>query len=442
MNQESHIWTSSSWKRKPITQQAEYSDLQILEEELSKLKNHHPSIITPKEVLKLKETLVDVYNGKGFILQVGDCAERFADCSIDAVRHKVLFYDLLGNLFTKIAKTPAVVIGRMAGQFAKPRSELYETVDGKKVYSFKGENINGYHPNERTPCPKRLTEGHLKSLGVMNHIRQMKHAEITCAHFLEKVKKINQETFKESGDIVQSKVLEEPLPFEEKVKLEREVFVSHEALMLDYEETQVKVEDNKHFNLSAHFLWIGMRTNMVDGAHVEFFRGIENPVGIKLSKEVAATEEDLKKLINMIKMLNPNNEPGKLVLIARFGARYVEATLPKVVKAVLDEGLKVLWVIDAVHGNTQKVGSHKTRKFDDVLEEIVTGIKVFRDFGTKLHGVHLELTPEEVTECLGGSCFEIKEEDLGKNYTSYCDPRLNFSQSIELINTVAQEMSK
>jgi len=442
MNQESLIWTSSSWKRKPITQQAEYPDLQILDEELSKLRNHHPSVITPKEVTRLKETLVDVYNGKGFILQVGDCAERFADCNAEAIQHKVLFYDLLGNLFSKVAKTPAVVIGRMAGQFAKPRSEAYETVDGKKVYSFKGENVNGFHTHERTPCPKRLTEGHLKSLGVMNHIRQMKHAEVTCQHFLEKVKKVNQEHFKDENIEPENLILDEPLPFDEKVKIERDVFVSHEALMLDYEETQVKHEENKHYNLSAHFLWIGMRTNMVDGAHVEFFRGIENPIGIKLSKEVAASEEELKKLTDMIKMLNPKNEEGKLVLICRFGARYVEATMPKVLKAVLDEGLKVLWVIDAVHGNTQKVGSFKTRKLGDVREEIITGIKVIREFGLRLHGVHLELTPEEVTECLGGNCFEIKEEDLGKNYTSLCDPRLNFSQSIELINAVAQEMSK
>jgi len=436
MNQESLIWTSSSWKRKPICQQAEYPDLQILEEELAKLKNHHPSVITPQEVLKLKETLADVYNGKGFILQVGDCAERFADCNVEAVQHKVLFYDLLGNLFTKVAKTPAVVIGRMAGQFAKPRSETFEQVDGKKVYSFKGENVNGFHPHERTPCPKRLTEGHFKSIGVMNHIRQLKHAEVSCQHFLEKVKKVNQEYFKDTNDFT------EPLPIEEKSKVERDVYVSHEALMLDYEESQVKIEENKHYNLSAHFLWIGMRTNMVDGAHVEFFRGIENPIGIKLSKEVAATEEDLKKLTDMIKMLNPKNEAGKLVLIARFGARYVEATMPKVLKAILDEGLKVLWVIDAVHGNTQKVGNFKTRKLEDVREEIITGIKVFRAFGARLHGVHLELTPEEVTECLGGSCFEVREEDLGRNYTSLCDPRLNFSQSIELINAVAQEMSK
>jgi 3-deoxy-7-phosphoheptulonate synthase len=353
-----------------------------------------------------------------------------------------LFYDLLGNLFTKVTGSPAVVIGRMAGQFAKPRSETYETVDGKKVYSFKGENVNGFHAHERTPCPKRLTEGHLKSMGVMNHIRQMKHAEVTCAHFLEKVKKVNQETFKDCNEYSQSQIINEPLPFDDKVKVERDVYVSHEALMLDYEETQVRIEENKHYNLSAHFLWIGMRTNMIDGAHVEFFRGIENPIGIKLSKEVAATEEDLKKLIDMIKMLNPKNEAGKLVLIARFGARYVEATMPKVLKAVLDEGLKVLWVIDAVHGNTQKIAGFKTRKLEDVREEIITGIRVFREFGAKLHGVHLELTPEEVTECLGGSCFEIKEDDLGKNYTSLCDPRLNFSQSIELINAVAQEMSK
>lgn len=441
MNQETQIWTSSSWKRKPITQQAEYPDLQLLEEELAKLKDTHPSVITPKEVHRLKETLVDVYNGNGFILQVGDCAEKFEDCSAEAIRHKVMFYDLLGNLYSKVTKTPAVVIGRMAGQFAKPRSETFETVDGKKVFSFKGENINGFHTHERTPCPKRLTEGHFKSLGVMNHIRQMKHAEVTCSHFVEKVKKLNTEHFKEA-EASRPQYLVEPLPLEDKVKIERDVYVSHEALLLDYEETQVRVEDNKHYNLSAHFLWIGMRTNMVDGAHVEFFRGIENPIGIKLSKEVAATGESLKKLVDMVKLLNPKNEAGKLVLITRFGARYVESTMPKLIRAINDEGLKVLWLVDAVHGNTQKVGNFKTRKYEDVHEEIVNTIRVFRESGARLHGVHLEVTPEEVTECLGGTNFTVKEEDLGKNYTSLCDPRLNFSQSIELINAVAQEMTK
>lgn len=439
MNQESLMWTPSSWKRKPITQQAEYPCLQTLEGELTKLKEH-PQITTFKEISALKESLVDVYNGKGFILQVGDCAERFVDCSPEAVQHKVLFYDLLGKVFTKITETPTVVIGRMAGQFAKPRSETYETVNGNKVFSFKGENINGYHSHERTPCPTRMTEGHFKSLGAMNQIRKMKHAEVTCSHFLEKVQKLNSELFKEEDS--QERYLVEPLPTDEKVKIERDVYVSHEALMLDYEESQIKFEENMHYSASAHFLWIGMRTNMTDGAHVEFFRGLENPIGVKLSKEVAANEEELKKLIDMIKMLNPKNEAGKLVLIARFGARYVESTMPKVLKAVNDADLKVLWVIDAVHGNTQKVGSFKTRKLDDVQEEIHSAIKVFKEFGTRLHGVHLELTPEEVTECLGGSLFEIKEDDLGKNYTSYCDPRLNFSQSIELITSVAQEMIK
>lgn len=438
MNQDT--WTPSSWKNKPILQQAEYPDQKALQDELSKLKTL-PPIVSIEEVKTLKETLAEVQNGKGFILQVGDCAEKFSDCSTQAIHHKVLFYDLLGNLFSKITNTPTVVIGRMAGQFAKPRSENYETVDGKKVMSFKGENINGFHAHERVPDPKRLTEGYEKSVAVVKDIRQLKESEVFCPYFHEKVQKMNNVSVN-SQDLTEEMGISEPLPLKNKIQVHRDMYISHEALLLDYEETQVREENNHFYNLSAHFLWIGMRTNCTSGAHVEFFRGLENPIGVKLSKEIANSESELKKLIDMIKLLNPKNEDGKLVLITRFGARYVEETLPKVMNAVSKEGLKVLWVVDAVHGNTQKVGNFKTRKLCDVRDEIIKTIQVFKKFGSKLHGLHLELTPEEVTECIGGSFFEIREEDLGRNYTSYCDPRLNFSQSIELIATVGQEFTK
>jgi len=429
-------WTPSSWKSKPASQQAEYSNLEAYTEELNKLRLL-PPIIASKEVHHLKDSLVDVYNGKGFILQIGDCAEKFADCNTETIQHKVLFYDLLGNLFTKITQTPAVVIGRMAGQFAKPRTELYEVVDGNRVMSFKGENINGFHVDDRTPDPKRMTEGYFKSAAIMNYIRQMKGVDVSCSHFNEKITNLNSEI-----NNSQEKSLLETFPVKDKIKVKREIFVSHEALHLDYEDTQVREERNKHYDLSSHFLWIGMRTNMTGGAHVEFFRGLENPIGVKLQKEVANSPEDLKRLIEMIKLLNPKNEIGKLVLIVRFGARYVEDTLPKVLKAVLKEDLKVLWVVDGVHGNTQKVGSVKTRKLEDVREEILKTIKVFKEMETRLHGIHLELTPDEVTECLVGSFFEVTENDLERCYTSYCDPRLNFSQSIELISDVAHELKK
>lgn len=436
----SHQWTPSSWKTKPITQKTDYHDQEALNEQLELLKSL-PPIVDHSEVKTLKETLTEVQNGKGFILQVGDCAERFADCDSKVINHKLLFYDMLGNLFTKITQTPAVVIGRMGGQFAKPRSENYETINGTKVMSFKGENINGYHSHERTPCPKRMTEGYQKSVSVVSDIKKLRDREVSCPHFNEKVQKINF-AHSNSMESTEEKHLPEPLPLHPEVKIHRDIYISHEALLLDYEETQVRNHEDKHFNLSAHFLWIGMRTNALSGAHVEFFRGVENPIGVKLSKEVAANETELNKLIDMIKILNPRNETGKLVLITRFGARYVEETLPKVMNAVAKEELNVLWVVDAVHGNTQKIGDFKTRKLCDVREEIIRTIQVFKQFKAKLHGVHLELTPEEVTECIGGSFFEIKEEDLGRNYTSYCDPRLNFSQSVELISAVAKELVK
>lgn len=433
-------WTPSSYKTKPILQQAEYPDQTAYLDELSKLKSL-PPIVSADEVNTLRKTLIDAQHGKAFILQVGDCAEKFSDCSTQAIHHKVLFYDLLGNLFTKITNTPTVVIGRMAGQFAKPRSETHETVDGKKVMSFKGENINGYHAHERVPCPKRMTEGYEKSVAVMADIRQLKEGEIFCPHFNEKVQKINS-VATNSQDLLEEMGFSEPIPLKEKTHIHRDMYISHEALLLDYEETQVRESHKKFYNLSAHFLWIGMRTNCTSGAHVEFFRGLENPIGVKLSKEIASNETELKKLIDMIKLLNPKNEEGKLILITRFGARYVEETLPKVMHAVANEDLKVMWVVDAVHGNTQKVGNFKTRKLCDVRDEIIKTIQIFKKYGSILHGVHLELTPEEVTECLGGSFFEIREEDLGRNYTSYCDPRLNFSQSVELIATIGQEINK
>lgn len=436
----SSLWSPTTWKTKPASQQAEYPNLDAYTEELNKLKLL-PPIIAPKEVHNLKESLVDVYNGKGFILQIGDCAEKFADCNTETIQHKVLFYDLLGNLFTKITQTPAVVIGRMAGQFAKPRTDLYEIVNGTKIMNFKGENINGFDVNDRTPDPKRMTEGYFKSAAIMNYIRQMKGVDVSCSHFNEKITNLNTEITNANNNS-QEKCQLENFPVKDKIKVKRDIFVSHEALHLDYEDTQVREERGKYYDLSSHFLWIGMRTNMTGGAHVEFFRGLENPIGVKLQKEVANSQEDLKRMIEMIKLLNPKNEIGKLVLIVRFGARYVEDTLPKVLKAVLQEDLKVLWVVDGVHGNTVKVGNVKTRKLDDVREEVLKTVKVFKEMGARLHGVHLELTPDEVTECMGGSFFEVTENDLERCYTSYCDPRLNFSQSIELISALGHEMKK
>lgn len=433
-------WTPSSWKTKSISQQAEYPDPEALSHELVQLKLL-PPVVTVQEIKLLKEQLIDVYNGKGFILQMGDCAEKFADCSIEAVHHKALFYDLLGNLFSEITKIPSLVIGRMAGQFAKPRSELYETVNGQKIMSFKGENINGFELHDRVPDPKRMTEGYFKSIAVLNCLRQIKDTNTCCPELSDKLQRLNIEIMNNTNEqqCNSQQNLSGLIPGNN-YEMKREIFTSHEALLLDFEDTQIREEEDKYYDLSAHFLWIGMRTNDTRGAHVEFFRGLENPIGVKLSKEVASSESSLMDLVQMIKVLNPDNQEGKLILITRFGARYVETALPKILKAVRDADLKVLWIVDGVHGNTQKVGDFKTRKLADVKEEILKTMHVFNDFGTRIHGIHLELTPEEVTECLGGNHFGVNEADLGKNYTSYCDPRLNFSQSVELVVEIAEKL--
>jgi 3-deoxy-7-phosphoheptulonate synthase len=358
----------------------------------------------------------------------------FSDCNDKVIENKIMFYDTMAKMFTEISSLPVTVVGRIAGQYAKPRTDLYETINGEKVFSFKGDNVHEFEASMRNPDPKRMTEGYFRSAATMNYIRQLKEEDLDAENINEKIDKFMKEK-KNGFTKLQS------LQPKKDIKINPNVFISHEALLLAYEEALTREKKDKYYALSGHLLWIGFRTTNLEGAHVEFFRGLENPVGIKVSKEFVASDEELEKLMTMIRILNPTNREGKIVLITRLGARNVENTLPKIIKAVKYQELKVVWFCDGVHGNTQKASSGiKTRKIDDVQEEILKTMKILKSFDQALNGVHLETSPEEVTECVGGCFNEIKEDDLEKNYTSLCDPRLNFYQCLEVLHDVAKEL--
>lgn len=427
------LWSLASWKTKPISQQPVYPCQQELENELNKIK-HLPPIVNPKEIDTLASKLADAYNGKEFVLQLGDCAELFADCNHKTIEKKAIFFELMGKVFEELSGRKVTIIGRIGGQYAKPRTDSHEVIDGEKVVSFKGENIHDYDPKNRTPDPKRLTEGYFRSVSTVNYLRQLNQNDVLCKTFSQKVDKYlkHHEVNIEGLNLVSTQQI---------INLSHNVYTSHEALLLPFEEALTRETDEGSFYaLSAHFLWIGFRTCFLDGAHVEFFRGLENPVGIKVGKDLIVDEESVANLITMIKLLNPLNREGKIVLITRLGARNVETYLPKIIEAVKNEGLKIVWFCDGVHGNTQKINGTKTRKIDDVQGEILSTLKILKSYDLSLHGVHLEATPDEATECIGGKLDEITEQDLDKNYTSLCDPRLNFYQTLELVSKVASEL--
>ena len=444
-------WSPTSWREKPAKHLPEdYPDpaaLARVEEELAT----YPPLVFAGEARSLRDQLAQVTRGEAFLLQGGDCAESFKEFHPNNIRDTFRVLLQMAVVMTFGASMPVVKVGRIAGQFAKPRSSPTEERDGQVLPSYRGDNINAmeFDADARAPDPQRLLRAYGQAAATLNLIRAFAtggYADLHNVHRwnLEFVSGNPQENrYRALADKIS-----ESIAFMKacgidgrEVRAIREVdfFTSHEALLLGYEAAMTRVDSTsgEWYDTSAHMLWIGDRTRQPDGAHVEFCRGVENPIGIKCGPSLEPGD-----LLRLVDILNPKNEAGRIVLIARFGAGNVEAGLPKLVQKIQAEGRQVVWSCDPMHGNTIKAGSgYKTRKFDDVLAEVKAFFDVCRSEGAYPGGVHFEMTGQNVTECLGG-VQEISEADLSSRYHTHCDPRLNASQALELAFIIADRFKE
>ena len=441
-------WHKSDWRKLPRIQMPEYQDADALHTVEAKLASY-PPLVFAGEARRLKSHLAKVSRGEAFLLQGGDCAESFAQFSADQIRDTFKVMLQMAMVLTFGAKVPVVKVGRMAGQFAKPRSAPTEVVNGVELPSYRGDIINGFDFNAeaRVPDPARMLQAYTQSAATLNLLRAFStggfadihrvHAwtlGFTGAPEAEKYRAISDQ-ISNALDFMTAAGLTGETNHELATV---EYYTSHEALLLEYEEAICRVDSTsgKWLAGSGHMIWIGDRTRQPDGAHVEFARGVMNPVGLKCGPTM--TTGHLKALINK---LNPKNEAGRLTLIARFGAGNVGEHLPRLIRAVQEEGLNVVWTCDPMHGNTIKSSSgYKTRPFDSVLREVREFFGVHNAEGTIPGGVHFEMTGQDVTECTGG-VRAVTDEDLSDRYHTACDPRLNASQSLELAFLVAEELS-
>ena len=433
-------WTPDSWKILPAEQQPDWEKSEAYSKVISEISGY-PPLVFAGEVMALKQQLGDAAQGNGFLIQGGDCAETFDDFRADSIRDKLKILLQMSVVLTYGTSCNVVKLGRIAGQFAKPRSANTETRDGIELPSYRGDAVNDINFNEdsRKQNPKRLLRTYNQSAATLNLLRAF-----TTGGFadLNKVHVWNQEFIAQSPqgkryeEIANS--IDDALIFMKAVGINSdntsalklaEFFTSHEALLLGYEHALTRQDSltGKWYNCSAHFLWIGDRTRQPNGAHVEFLSGVDNPIGIKVGPTI--NEEEL---ITLCEKLNPENEWGKLTLISRMGADTVRSKLPPLIKTIKESGQNVLWVCDPMHGNTYKTDNgYKTRHFDTILEELEHFFAIHRAEETIPGGVHFELTGDNVTECLGGA-REISDSDLNSRYETACDPRLNNEQSLEL----------
>ncbi|HSE11860.1 MAG TPA: 3-deoxy-7-phosphoheptulonate synthase class II [Rudaea sp.] len=438
-------WSPASWQRKPAVQQPTYPDPVALERALHEL-SELPPLVTSWEVLSLKRKLADAAEGRCFLLQGGDCAESFADCKSSLITNRLKVLLQMSVVLVHGLKLPVVRLGRFAGQYAKPRSADTETRDGVTLPCYRGDLVNApeFTAAARAPDPQRLIEGHSKSALTMNFIRSLIDGGFADLHHPEywdlgwvEHSPLQVEYRRMVEAIGDSVRFMETLAGEQIGNFSRvDFYTSHEALLLHYEQAQTR-QVPRHwgwFNLSTHFPWIGMRTAALDGAHVEYCRGIRNPIGLKVGPGV---KPDL--LLRLITALNPDNEPGRLTLIHRMGAAKIESELPPLLDAVKNEGRRVLWCCDPMHGNGETLANGvKTRRFENIRGELDLAFDIHAARGTRLGGVHLELTGENVTECLGGA-RDLTETDLSRAYKSTVDPRLNYEQSLELAMLIVRK---
>ncbi|TFH03862.1 MAG: 3-deoxy-7-phosphoheptulonate synthase [Spirochaetales bacterium] len=394
-----------------------------------------PPIVFPSEVDQLTTQIALAAEGKQFILHGGDCVERFIDCNQQTITNKLKILLQMSVILAHAARRPVLRVGRIAGQFFKPRTTDVETVDGREVPTYKGDTINGFSAEERTPDPGRLVQGYFHATATLNYIRSMIDGGFADLHHPYSWNLLGMEQTAKWPDYqsIIERILDAIHFMVSFGGINRDslgridFYTSHEGLHLGYETALTRHHQEAWYNLGAHLLWIGERTRQLDGAHVEYFRGIRNPVGVKLSSRAKPGE-----IRELCQTLNPQGIPGKLVLITRLGASQVESALPAIIEGVSESGVPVAWVCDPMHGNTRTTGSgRKTRDFADVLEELERTFEVHRAAGSILAGVHFELTGDDVTECTGGA-LELREGDLELNYQTYCDPRLNYAQGMEM----------
>jgi 3-deoxy-7-phosphoheptulonate synthase len=438
-------WTPSSWRERPAEQQPEWPDEAALERALKTL-GALPPLVFAGEARSLERNLASVSEGRAFLLQAGDCAESFDEFSADNIRDKLKIILQMAVVLMYSSGVPVVKVGRIAGQFAKPRSSATESVDEIELPSFRGDMVNrlAFTETARVADPERLVAAYNQSASTLNLLRAFTKggfADLTRVHAW------NQEFVTSSNEGVRYEQLadeiDRALQFMQACGIDPErhaqlhevdFWTSHEALILGYEEALTRRDSltGDWYDCSAHMLWLGDRTRRLDGAHVEFLRGIGNPVGAKIGP--TATADDV---VALCEALDPDRTPGRLTLITRLGADNVEELLPPILHAVTEAGFPVVWVCDPMHGNTFSVNGIKTRHFEDILREIAGFFAAHRAEGTWPGGVHVELTGADVTECLGGA-EAILDTDLGDRYETQCDPRLNARQSLDLAFRVAE----
>lgn len=443
-------WAPDTWRGKEIRQMPDYPDQAAVDDVEQRLANF-PPLVFAGEARRLKEQLGGVAEGKAFLLQGGDCAESFAEFHANNIRDTFRVLLQMAVVLTFGAACPVVKVGRMAGQFAKPRSGPTETQDGKVLPSYRGDIVNAIEFDEaaRVPDPERLVRAYNQAAATLNLLRAFAQGGFADLH---KVHQWNLEFVSDSpqGERYEEMAgrLDEALAFmaacgvtPDKVPQlhETDFYTCHEALLLNYEQALTRVDSltGQWYDCSAHMLWIGDRTRQPDSAHVEFLRGVGNPIGMKCGPSL-----DPDELLRLLEVLNPENVPGRMTLIARMGAGKVEAHLPTLVRAVQRAGAKVVWACDPMHGNTVKSSTgYKTRVFDSILSEVKDFFAVHRAEGSYGGGVHFEMTGQDVTECIGGA-HAVSEASLGDRYHTHCDPRLNANQALELAFLIAEQLKQ
>jgi 3-deoxy-7-phosphoheptulonate synthase len=439
-------WSPATWREFPARQQPGYPDSHALGRDLDKV-GAYPPIVGPGEIEALKSRLAEASRGRAFVLQGGNCAERFLDCNAESIANQLKILLQMSVILTYGARRPVIRVGRIAGQYAKPRSSDTEVIDGVELPVYRGDAVNGIDPDlrSRTPDPSRLLSCYFHSVATLNHIRaliesgfadlrrpynwnlQSMQAGRNWDEYRGVVERILDAIhFMESFGGVRTEALGKA-----------DFFTSHEGLLLGYEQamTRQDPESGRWYNTGAHMLWLGVRTSEPGGAHVEYFRGIANPVGVKVDASFTPA-----RLLELLEVLDPGREEGKVTFITRMGADRIETALPPLVRAVVESGRPAAWSCDPMHGNTITLeNGRKTRDFSVILDELTRTFRIHREAGSALSGVHFELTPDDVTECVGGSTV-LTSDDLERRYETYCDPRLNDSQSLEMAFLIARLM--
>ncbi|MGY1459279.1 MULTISPECIES: class II 3-deoxy-7-phosphoheptulonate synthase [unclassified Luteimonas] len=438
-------WSPDSWRTRTALQMPTYPDaaeLARVQGELGAL----PPLVTSWEIMALRQQLAEAQEGRRFLLQGGDCAENFSDCNSAVISNRLKVLLQMSLVLVHGLRLPVVRVGRFAGQYAKPRSADTETRDGTTLPTYRGDMVNApeFTAAARTPDPRRMVKAHARSAMTMNFVRSLIDGGFADLHHPEYWdlgwvghSPLAEEYQRMVGNIGEAVRFMETLSGTEVHNLNRvDFFTSHEALLLPYEEAFTRQVPRQWgwFNLSTHFPWIGMRTAANDGAHAEYFRGIRNPIAVKIGPTVAPDE-----LLRLVDLLNPDDEPGRLSFICRMGAAQIADRLPPLLDAMKRDGRRVLWICDPMHGNTESTSNgYKTRRFDNIRTEIEQSFDLHAAAGTRLGGVHLELTGEDVTECTGGA-RDLGEVDLERAYRSAVDPRLNYEQSLEIAMAIVRK---